>query len=404
MAGGNVPTGKPVIIITASYEGKPTDDAGLFVSWLEKGAKDEDCKGVKYAVFGCGHTDWHSTYQLIPSLIANRIQEVGGQQLLERGVGNAAGSDLFGDFDDWMAKLWKILPEHISVKEAASSDPQLTAIVDRSYRIDKLRHSFLQSATVLSNRVITVGDGVEVKRHLEFELPEDVTYRSGDYLGILPVVPLSVVRRALIRFGLHADDLITLKSSVSSTLPLDQPLSAFDLISAFLELEHPASQKNIRLLLQLAKEPEDKATLEKLSEPDTFATEIAGKRISLLMLLEDYPKINMPFATFLGSIPAMRMRQYSISSSPLDKRNVASLTISILDAPHLSGRPGQRYAGTASTFLAGLVPGIRIRAAVRPSSEAFHPPADPSVPMIMLGAGSGIAPFRAFVQERSIQK
>lgn len=404
MAGGNIPNNKPIVIITASYEGKPTDDAALFVSWLEKTAAQDAARGVKYAVFGCGHTDWASTYHAVPKAIDAKLSELGGTRLLERGVGNAAGPDLFGEFEAFVDRLWPALEGHVDVGSASSPDAKsLEAVIDRKYRVEKLRHGFLESATVLSNKVITVGD-VEVKRHIEFELSEDTTYRSGDYLGILPVVPLAVVRRALARFKLHADDMITLKSATSSVLPIDQPLSAFDLLSAFLELEHPASLKCVKLLVDLAQSQEEKEALGRLAEPDMFASEIAAKRVSLLALLEDYPRIDMPLATYLANVPAMRMRQYSISSSPLAHPHRLSLTIAVLDAPHLSGRPGQRYAGTASNFLAQLQPGSYIRAAIRPSQEAFHPPEDPSTPMICIAAGSGVAPFRGYVQERALQK
>jgi cytochrome P450/NADPH-cytochrome P450 reductase len=63
-----------------------------------------------------------------------------------------------------------------------------------------------------------------------------------------------------------------------------------------------------------------------------------------------------------------------------------------------------QFRGVASSYLARLAPGDRVAIAVRPSQQRFHPPADPSVPMVMICAGSGLAPFRGFLQERAAQK
>jgi cytochrome P450/NADPH-cytochrome P450 reductase len=98
----------------------------------------------------------------------------------------------------------------------------------------------------------------------------------------------------------------------------------------------------------------------------------------------------------------MRARQYSISSSPLWDATRCSLTVAVLDAPDLSGQG--RHVGVASTYLAGLKEGARLSVAVRPSQVAFHPPQAPETPIIMVCAGSGIAPFRGFLQERAIQR
>ena len=75
-------------------------------------------------------------------------------------------------------------------------------------------------------------------------------------------------------------------------------------------------------------------------------------------------------------------------------------------APGPPARPGAgrgRHRGVASGYLAGLEPGARVSVAVRPSQAAFHPPSDPLVPLVMICAGSGIAPFHGFLQERAIQ-
>ena len=99
----------------------------------------------------------------------------------------------------------------------------------------------------------------------------------------------------------------------------------------------------------------------------------------------------------------MRVRQYSISSSPLVDPQRATLTISVIDAPAISGR-NEPFLGVASTYLANLRPNDRVQLSVRPSNAAFHPPTDPSVPLIMFSAGSGLAPIRGFLQERAVQK
>lgn len=102
-------------------------------------------------------------------------------------------------------------------------------------------------------------------------------------------------------------------------------------------------------------------------------------------------------------LPAMRIRQYSISSSPLWNAQRVSLTVSILETKAVSGR-SEPFLGVASTYLAGLRPGDKAQIAVRNSASSFHPPEDVSVPMVVFCAGTGLAPMRGFIQERALQK
>ena len=93
-----------MVIVTASYEGHPTDNAKQFVAWLEE-LQPDSLKGVKFAVFGCGNKDWARTYQAIPKRIDERLQKAGAERLVERGEADARG-DFFGDFDRWYASFW----------------------------------------------------------------------------------------------------------------------------------------------------------------------------------------------------------------------------------------------------------------------------------------------------------
>jgi cytochrome P450 / NADPH-cytochrome P450 reductase len=99
----------------------------------------------------------------------------------------------------------------------------------------------------------------------------------------------------------------------------------------------------------------------------------------------------------------MRVRQYSISSSPLADPTVATLTMAVLDAPSKAAG-GKRFLGVASNYLSLVEEYDLVHVAVKPSHSNFHPPTDvENTPVIMLCAGTGIAPFRGFVQERACQ-
>ena len=134
-----------------------------------------------------------------------------------------------------------------------------------------------------------------------------------------------------------------------------------------------------------------------------FTNSITAKRTSVLDLLEAHPAIDLPFPTYLAILPSLRPRQYSISSSPLPNPGICTLTYSVLDAPSFANQ-SQRFLGAASNYLLSRQTGHRLLATVQPSAPCFHLPQAPheAAPMIMLCAGTGIAPFRGFVQERAV--
>lgn len=244
---------------------------------------------------------------------------------------------------------------------------------------------------------------VPEKRHIEIQLPSDLEYSAGDYLAILPLNPKENVARAMRYFGLAWDSVVTISAAGPTTLPTDTPVSAANLFGAYVELAQPASKRTVSTLIGATKDEATKAQLATLAG-DAFDAEISNKRVSVLDLLERFPSITLPLPTFLQLQPPMRIRQYSISSSPLHNPNRVTLTYAVLDQPSLSAPDSRRHVGVASSYLAQLAPGDALHVAIRPSSQAFRPPADPeATPVIMVAAGSGLAPFRGFVQERAAQ-
>ncbi|KAJ1552080.1 hypothetical protein HK405_012755, partial [Cladochytrium tenue] len=420
-----LPKDQPVIVITASYEGQPCDNAKLFITDLEA-AKPGDATGVSYAVLGCGHKDWARTYQRIPSLVDKLLSDAGATRLAPLGKADAAG-DFFGDFEAWEDTLWAPLTSYYggdpaadkvgSAGEAGTSDLQVEVVSETRFIGGE---SGYRTGVVVSNTRLTADElklgGLE-KRHVELRLPDGMTYRSGDYLAIMPTNPASEVQRVLRRFGIAPEATLLLRPAAAgaySHLPSNAPVAASTLLANYVEVGEYCSRRTLVELAATATDSAQAAALRSLAEDPTYATEVVAKRLTLLDILEQHATHPLPLARFLALLPAMRMRQYSISSSPLWNPAAVTLTFDVLDAPALSAAAAapagdgssstssrRRKVGVASTFLARCAPGDRVACAVRASPAAFHLPADPAVPVVMVAAGSGVAPFRGFVQERA---
>jgi cytochrome P450 / NADPH-cytochrome P450 reductase len=122
----------------------------------------------------------------------------------------------------------------------------------------------------------------------------------------------------------------------------------------------------------------------------------------VLDLLDRFPACRLPFEEFLDLLPPLRPRYYSISSSPLTSPDVCSITVGVVHGPARSG--AGTFTGVASGHLAELPDDGTVFVFVREPTIPFRPPEDPHLPMVMVGAGTGVAPFRGFLQERAAQR
>ncbi|KAI0767655.1 fatty acid hydroxylase [Fomes fomentarius] len=402
VTGNFLPKDGPVLIITASFEGLPADNAAHFVEWLKNVKETDAFEGVKFAVFGCGNRDWVNTYQRVPTLIDNLFGEHGGARLVERGEGDASAVEFFEAFNAWENSVWTKLGTEYGT---TASTPGMIGLEVKKVsagtkRAELLRQKDIALGTVVDNRLLTAA-GAPSKRHIEFELPEGMKYRAGDYLAILPINPEGVVRRALVRYDLSAEEEIELHSTEPTSFPVNRPIDVYSLFSGYVELQQPATARDLDILLKAKNSEASKKALHLLAAE--YVETVFKKRLSVLDILEEHKDIELPLCSFLHMLPSMRIRQYSISSSPLWKASHVTLTINVVKAPSLSGR-AVPFLGVASTYLAGLCAGDKVQLSVRASNAAFHSPSDPAVPLLMVAAGSGLAPMRGFIQERAIQK
>jgi cytochrome P450/NADPH-cytochrome P450 reductase len=413
-----LPTEGAVVVVVSSYNGAPPDNAARFSAWIQRAetGSESSLSGVRYTVFGCGDHNWAATYQAIPKMIDKSLAARGASRVYERGEADAA-DDFDGQFQAWYRSFWSAIGKSLGFDikpQAPVAAPRLR--VEMLVACDEIPFASAfgaQRMAVVVNRELQVAEGTggleRSTRHIELTLPEGVSYQAGDHLGVLPRNRPEVVARVLARFGLEGEALVLIRRVQAATthLPVDVPIGLAHLLTNYVELQETATRGQLQLLIDRTPCPPERARLMALAGDDEasvkrYRDEILAKHVSLLEILEQCPSCAVAFDDYLGSLPALRPRYYSISSSPLVNQKVASITVGVVNAPARSGHGV--YRGVASTFLSEVTPGGAVHAFVRGPGTPFRPPADPKVPMIMVGAGTGLAPFRGFLQERAALK
>jgi cytochrome P450/NADPH-cytochrome P450 reductase len=414
---GKLPEQGGVLIFCASYNGAAPDNATQFVKWLGTDLPKEAFAKLRYAVFGCGNSDWAATYQSVPRAIDEQLAAHGGRSVYARGESDAR-SDLDGQFESWFAKAAPSAMKEFGV------DSNLTRSADDAplYKIEPVAPSAVNTIValggvapmkVLLNSELQNKSGANASdrstRHIEVQLPSGITYRVGDHLSVVPRNDPALVDSVARRFGFLPADQIRLQVAEGrrAQLPVGDTVSVGRLLSEFVELQQVATRKQIQIMSEHTRCPVTKPKLlaylgDDAAATERYRTEILGKRKSVFDLLEEHPACELPFHAYLEMLSLLAPRYYSISSSPSGDAVRCSVTVGVVDAPASSGRG--IYKGICSNYLASRRAGETIYATVRETKAGFRLPDDASVPIIMIGPGTGLAPFRGFLQERAAQK
>src|SRR5579871_661484 len=414
---GKLPTKGGTLIFCASYNGAAPDNATQFVKWLGSGLPKDAFANVRYAVFGCGNSDWAATYQSIPRLIDEQLAAHGGRSVYMRGEGDAR-SDLDGQFESWFAKAAPQAMKELGVDTSFSRSAE-----------DEPLYSVEPVAPSVSNVVAALGGAAPMRllangelqnksspnasqrstRHIEVQLPSGATYRVGDHLSVVSRNDPALVDSVARRFGFLPSDRIRLQVAEGrrAQLPVGDAVSVGRLLSEFVELQQVATRKQIQIMSEHTRCPVTRPKLlafvgEDAASTERYRAEVLGQRKSVFDLLEEYPACELPLHIYLEMLSLLAPRYSSISSSPSVDASRCSITVGVVESPAASGRGV--YKGICSNYLAGRRVGETIYATLRETKAGFRLPADPVVPIIMIGPGTGLAPFRGFLQERAAIK
>jgi cytochrome P450/NADPH-cytochrome P450 reductase len=415
---GKLPAEGGVLIFCASYNGAAPDNATQFVKWLTGGNLAKDAfANVRYAVFGCGNSDWAATYQSVPRLIDEQLRAHGGKSVYGRGEGDAR-SDLDGQFEKWFAKAAAASAKEFglesSIKRSADDEPlyAIEPVAPTTVNVI-VATGGVAPMKVLANNELQTKSGANPSdrstRHIEVQLPSNLTYRVGDHLSVVPRNDPALVDSVARRFGFLPADQIRLQVGEGrrAQLPVGEVVSVGRLLTEFVELQQIATRKQIQIMSENTRCPMTKPRLlayvgDDEASAEHYRSDVLAKRKSVFDLLEEHPACELPFHAYLEMLSLLAPRYYSISSSPSGDPARCSVTVGVVQAPASSGRGV--YKGVCSNFFSGRRVGDTIHAMVRETKAGFRLPDDASVPIIMIGPGTGLAPFRGFLQERAARK
>lgn len=247
-------------------------------------------------------------------------------------------------------------------------------------------------AKVTENRLLNKAGSAKETRHFIVNLGDSgLSYKAGDSLGVYPSNRPVEVAEILEKLGASGDELVS-----PAMLKLPAPISLHDALSHKLALGSPTS-KIINTLFAKATDAAEKARLEALVKPEAKEA-LAGylDEREYIDILSEFPATKLTPQEFVDHLRKLMPRLYSIASSSKAYPNEIHLTVAVV---RYTTNHRERH-GVCSTFLADRVRVNETPAPVFVSNSHFGPPEDLSKDAIMVGPGTGIAPFRAFVQDR----
>jgi len=281
----------------------------------------------------------------------------------------------------------KKLKELIAVHPASKSHPapvRVKPMVERGYGRD-----VPVRARLASSQPLTAPGAEKETRHVVVDLAgAGLAYEPGDSLGIWPRSNPDEVELLLA--------ILKAKGSEAVTLADGAVVSAREALTSECDLRAPGDAL-YSLLAREAKDEADRSRLAKLAADDSQAASL-GVHDVLDVLLE-FSSARPGIGDFVAGLGRMQPRLYSIASSQRMHPREAHLTVGVTRY-EMNDRA---YQGTGSSFLAELRPGRSFSVFVQ-RAHGFRLPAEGAAPVIMVGAGTGVAPFRAFLQERQAQR
>jgi len=418
------------VFMMATYgEGDPTDNAMEFNEKLENNAFTLD--GLRFAVFGLGNTTYEH-YNAMGKFVDEKLVELGGSRIYELGLGDD-DKNLEDDFITWKESFWNAVCNELNIE--ASSDEFNTrqyehkVLEEGDYNAEKvytgevarLRSYITQrppfdvknpymSTIKVNHNIHKEGSGRHCM-HIELDIDGSrMRYDAGDHVAIYPTNNIQIVDKLISLLGINGDTIFTMKNLDEDSTkkhPFPCPTSYRTALLHYVDI---VAVPRTHILKELAKYTEDNKERSQLelmagTTPEgkaLYQSWIVSDVRHLLHILEDLPTCKPAVDHLLELLPRLQPRFYSIASSAKVHAKSVHVCGVVVEYTTPTGRLNK---GVATTWLKEKIPGeneYKVPVYIRRSQ--FRLPNRPQTPVIMIGPGTGLAPFRGFIQERAYLK
>lgn len=420
---------KFALFLLSTYgEGDPSDNTTDFLAWLQK--RSDSLPNLRYAAFGLGNSNY-VYYNKVVDDVVNSLTALSAVSLLPVGKADDADSNTEEDFVSWRDDLFAMfhtklgleerVPEYVpgievkELDEEIESKPQLGEPQPLKLSRRAARdYSAIAKLPVKESRIVTAASSAKRScLHLEVDIRAhaQIKYKTGDHLAIWPTNAAAEVQRML--RVLQLSDKAQTQVLISTTKPGDAEIkiphhsTIAALFEHYLEICAPVSRDTISTLSQLAPTASTRTFLDGLKSKSGFSAFTAEHHLTFARVLEHSverdPSANwshLPLAFVIESLRPMAPRYYSISSSAMISSRQMSITVAV-SPTELRADATVSIPGLTTSYLSALdiASSPSVFAHVRRST--FKMPFLHKTPIVLVAAGTGIAPFRGFLQERA---
>lgn len=367
------------VFVSTHGEGDAPDDAIELHEFLAS-KKAPKLASTKYAVLSLGDSSYEFFCQTGKDF-DERLGKLGGQAIVER---LDCDVDYEAEAEAWLNKLIESLKGDFSASSQVAVAAQTGAAV-QGVAAQTYTKKAPFKATLIDAQKITGRDSVKDIRHIEISLEDSgITYKPGDALGVWFKNAPSLVSEFVNVLSLNGDAEVVV---AESTMTLTEALTS--------KLELTLSYPNFIKAYQAATGSEGLAAL--MEDKAQLRTYMAERQI--IDIVRDHPG-KLSEQQLVDALRPLTPRLYSIASSQAEVEEEVHLTVAHVDYEAF----GHRHQGGASGFLCEYLEENGEVEVFVENNDNFRLPADPNTPVIMVGPGTGIAPFRSFMQERDAQE